>query len=94
MDSLNSSPGQEKEGGQQPSESLVLSDREKSMEKSLETPDYIPLSPSLLRHDKEIKHTLAIEPFQPIIKVLADFERDDLKFAFPAARLVGLYRRL
>jgi hypothetical protein len=26
--------------------------------------------------------------------VLADIERDDPKFAFPAARLVGLYRRL
>jgi hypothetical protein len=26
--------------------------------------------------------------------VLADLERDDPKFAFPAARLVGLYRRL
>ena len=26
--------------------------------------------------------------------MLADLERDDLKFAFPAARLVGLYRRL
>ncbi|KAJ5384218.1 hypothetical protein N7517_002129 [Penicillium concentricum] len=36
------------------------------------------------------KHTLATEPFQPILKVLADLERDDL----PAARLVGLYRRL
>jgi hypothetical protein len=28
------------------------------------------------------------------LKVLADLERDDPKFAFPAARLVGLYRRL
>jgi hypothetical protein len=35
-----------------------------------------------------------IETFQPILKVLADLERDDPKFAFPAARLVGLYRRL
>ena len=26
--------------------------------------------------------------------MLADLERDDAKFAFPAARLVGLYRRL
>lgn len=26
--------------------------------------------------------------------MLADLERDDPKFAFPAARLVGLYRRL
>lgn len=28
------------------------------------------------------------------MKVLADLERDDPNFAFPAARLVGLYRRL
>ena len=28
------------------------------------------------------------------MKVLADLERDDPKFAFPAARLVGIYRRL
>ena len=28
------------------------------------------------------------------MKVLADLERDDPEFAFPAARLVGLYRRL
>jgi hypothetical protein len=32
--------------------------------------------------------------FQPTLKVLADLERDDPKFEFPAARLVGLYRRL
>jgi hypothetical protein len=37
---------------------------------------------------------MATEPFQPILKVLADLESDDPKFAFPAARLVGLYRRL
>ncbi|CAG8117504.1 unnamed protein product, partial [Penicillium nalgiovense] len=40
------------------------------------------------------RHTLAIDPFQPILKVLADLERDDPKFAFPASRLVGLYRCL
>ena len=40
------------------------------------------------------KHTLATEPFQAALKVLANLERDDPKFAFPAARLVGLYRRL
>jgi hypothetical protein len=28
------------------------------------------------------------------LKVLADLERDDPKFAFPATRPVGLYRRL
>jgi hypothetical protein len=37
---------------------------------------------------------LATEPFQPTLKVLADLECDDPKFAFQAARLVGLYRRL
>ena len=35
-----------------------------------------------------------IGPFQLILKVLADLERDGTKFAFPAARLVSLYRRL
>ncbi|CAG8372084.1 unnamed protein product, partial [Penicillium salamii] len=30
----------------------------------------------------------------PILKVLGALESDDPKFAFPAARLVGLYRRL
>ncbi|CAG8267720.1 unnamed protein product [Penicillium salamii] len=37
---------------------------------------------------------MATAPFKPILKVLSDLERDDTKFAFPAARLVGLYRRL
>ncbi|CDM32609.1 unnamed protein product [Penicillium roqueforti FM164] len=41
-----------------------------------------------------IRYALATEPFQPILKVLADLERDDPKFLFPAARLVGFYRRL
>ncbi|OQE11985.1 hypothetical protein PENFLA_c066G08070 [Penicillium flavigenum] len=44
--------------------------------------------------EAETRHTLTTEPFQPILKVLADVERDDPKFAFSAARLVGLYRRL
>jgi hypothetical protein len=34
------------------------------------------------------------EPFQPILRVIADLERNNPKFAFPAARIVGLYRRL
>ena len=46
------------------------------------------------QQEAETRHTLATEPFQPILKVLADLERDDPKFAFPAARLIGLYRRL
>jgi hypothetical protein len=52
------------------------------------------LQPSPSQQEAETRHTLAAEPFQPILKVLADLERDDPKFAFPAARLVGLYRRL
>ena len=35
-----------------------------------------------------------IVPFQPVLEVLADLERHGPKFAFPATRLVGLYRRL
>ncbi|KGO67581.1 hypothetical protein PITC_094500 [Penicillium italicum] len=31
---------------------------------------------------------------QPVLKILAGIEPDDLKFAFTAARFVGLYRRL
>ncbi|CAG8358512.1 unnamed protein product, partial [Penicillium salamii] len=50
--------------------------------------------PSPSQREEETRHTLATEPFQPILKVLADLEHDDSKFAFPAARLVGLYRRL
>ncbi|KAK9847418.1 hypothetical protein MYU51_019467 [Penicillium brevicompactum] len=42
----------------------------------------------------DTRHTLTTEPFQPVLNVLADLERDDPEFAFPAARLVGLYRRL
>lgn len=47
-----------------------------------------------MQKEAETRHILATEPFQPILKALADLERDDPKFAFPAARLVGLYRRL
>jgi hypothetical protein len=47
-----------------------------------------------LQQEAETRHTLATEPFQPILKVLADLERDETNFAFPAARLVGIYRRL
>jgi hypothetical protein len=47
-----------------------------------------------LQQEAETRHTLATEPFQPILKVLADLERDKTNFAFPAARLVGIYRRL
>ncbi|CAG7957842.1 unnamed protein product [Penicillium nalgiovense] len=90
MDSPNSSPDQEKQRGQQPSELSVLNDKDNTLESS----DHIPLLPSSSQHEEETRHTLATEAFQPILKVLADLERDDPKFAFPAARLVGLYRRL
>jgi hypothetical protein len=53
-----------------------------------------PLQSSPSQQEAETRHTLATEPFQPILKVLADLERDDPKFGFPAARLLGLYRRL
>ncbi|KAI3281346.1 hypothetical protein DTO002I6_9845 [Penicillium roqueforti] len=89
MDAPNSSPHQEKEGDQQPSESPILGEKDKSQESS----DHVPL-PSPLQQEADRRHTLATEPFQPTLKVLADLERDDPKFAFPAARLVGLYRRL
>jgi hypothetical protein len=46
------------------------------------------------QQEADTRNTLATEPFQPILKVLADLERDDPKFAFPAARIVRLYRRL
>ncbi|CAG8080653.1 unnamed protein product [Penicillium salamii] len=89
MDAPNSSPYQEKEGDQQPSELPILDEKEKSQENS----DHVPL-PSPSQQEAETRHTLATEPFQPILKVLADLESDGPKFAFPAARLVGLYRRL
>ncbi|CAG8024033.1 unnamed protein product [Penicillium nalgiovense] len=84
MDSQNSSTGQENEGDQQHSELPLLSEKDKSQENS----DHVPLQ------EAGTRHTLATEPFQPILKVLADLERDDPKFAFPAARIIGLYRRL
>lgn len=40
------------------------------------------------------KDILATEPFQPILKMLADLEREAPKFEIPEVRLVGLYRRL
>ncbi|KAJ5037716.1 hypothetical protein NUH16_011315 [Penicillium rubens] len=89
MDSQISSKDQEIGGDQLPSELPTLSEKDKSQESS----DHVPL-PSPLQQGAETRHTLATEPFQPILQVLADLERDDPKFAFPAARLVGLYRRL
>ncbi|KAJ9481252.1 hypothetical protein VN97_g12239 [Penicillium thymicola] len=88
MDPRNCSTGQEKEGDQQPSELTILGENDNS----LETSDHVPLTSS--QQNADTRHTLATEPFQPILKVLADLERDDPKFAFPAGRLVGLYRRL
>ncbi|CAG7966566.1 unnamed protein product [Penicillium salamii] len=83
MDVQNSSPDQEIGNDQQPSELPVFGEKDDS----LETTDHVPLN-------TETKTTLATEPFQPILKVLAEPERDDPKFAFPAARLLGLYRHL
>ncbi|CAG8275481.1 unnamed protein product [Penicillium olsonii] len=89
MDTLNSAPHQEKEDDQPPRELPILGEEDKSQESS----DYVPL-PSPLQQEAETRHILATEPLQPILKVLADLERDDPKFAFSAGRLVGLYRRL
>ncbi|OGE46631.1 hypothetical protein PENARI_c159G09657 [Penicillium arizonense] len=89
MDASNSSPDQEREGEQQLSALPIVCEKDNSQEASDHTPM---LSPS--QQEAETRHTLVTEPFQPILKVLADLERDDPKFAFPAARLVGLYRRL
>ncbi|CAI7673200.1 unnamed protein product [Penicillium viridicatum] len=90
MDSPNSSPDQEKEGEQQPRELPCLSGKDNSPE----TSDHVPPLPSPSQHEEETGHTLATLPFQPILKVLADLERDDPKLVFLAARLVGLFRRL
>ncbi|KAI2734440.1 hypothetical protein DTO013E5_9991 [Penicillium roqueforti] len=83
MDAQNSSTAQANEGDQQPSKLPILSENDVSRESS----DHVSL-------EADTRHILATKPFQPILKVLADLERDDPKFAFPAARLVGLYRRL
>ncbi|KAI2707446.1 hypothetical protein CBS147333_9890 [Penicillium roqueforti] len=88
MDVRNSSTAQENEGDQQPGEMPNLGEKDKSQERS----DRVP--PSASQQEVETRHILATEPFQPILKVLADLERDDPKFAFPAAQLVGLYRRI
>ncbi|KAJ5041393.1 hypothetical protein NUH16_011169 [Penicillium rubens] len=90
MDSPNSSPDQEKQGEQQPNELPILNDKDNNVKPS----DDVPPLTSPSQHEEETRHTLATEPFQPTLEVLADLERDDPKFAFPAARLVGLYRRL
>ncbi|CAG8126069.1 unnamed protein product [Penicillium nalgiovense] len=87
MDPPNSSPDQEKQGEQQPSELLILSDKDNNGEPS----DHVPPLPSPSQHEEVTRHTLATEPFQPTLKVLADLKRDDPKFAFLATRLVGLY---
>ncbi|KAJ5202887.1 hypothetical protein N7449_004966 [Penicillium cf. viridicatum] len=82
MDAQISSKDQEIGGDQPPSELPTLSEKDKSQESS----DHVPL-PSPLQQEAETRHTLATEPFQPILQVLADLERDDPKFTFPAARL-------
>ncbi|CRL30938.1 unnamed protein product [Penicillium camemberti] len=79
IDTQISSKDQEIRGDQPPSELPTLSEKDKSQESS----DHIPLQKAKTRH------TLTTEPFQPILKALADLERDDPKFAFPAAHLLG-----
>ncbi|OGE46554.1 hypothetical protein PENARI_c193G07384, partial [Penicillium arizonense] len=76
MDAPNSTPDQEKEGEQQPSALPIVSEKDNSQEASDHS--------STSQQEAETRHTLATEPFQPILKVLADLERDDPKFAFPA----------
>ncbi|KAJ5209864.1 hypothetical protein N7491_009673 [Penicillium cf. griseofulvum] len=71
MDSPNSSPDQEKEVKQQPSEKPVLNDKNDNMEPS----DHIPPLSSPSHHEEVTRHTLATEPFQPILKELAEVER-------------------
>ncbi|OGE46805.1 hypothetical protein PENARI_c106G03472 [Penicillium arizonense] len=90
MDAPNSTPDQEKEGEQKTRALPIACEKDNSLEGS----DHVPPLLSLLPQEAETRHTLATEPFQPILKVLADLERHHPKFAFPAARLVGLYRRL
>ncbi|KAJ5033183.1 hypothetical protein NUH16_003099 [Penicillium rubens] len=104
MDAPNGSPDQKNEGDQQPIELPILSEKDKSQETSDHAPsvsETIQLQTLLLTiaalsfaTGSRYKNTLATEPFQPILKVLADLERDDPKFTFPAAPLVGLYRSL
>ncbi|OQE60736.1 hypothetical protein PENNAL_c0300G03435 [Penicillium nalgiovense] len=89
MDASNSSPDQGK-GEQQPCELPNLSKKDNNVEPSDNVPPLTPPS----QHEEETRHTLATELFQPTLKVLADLESDDRKFAFPAARLVELYRHL
>ncbi|CDM32640.1 unnamed protein product [Penicillium roqueforti FM164] len=89
MDASNSSPDQEK-GEQRPYELPNLSNKDSNLEPS----DHVLPLTSTSQYEEVTRHSLATEPFQPILKVLADLERDDPKFTFPAARLVGFYRRL
>ncbi|KAK9846915.1 hypothetical protein MYU51_000045 [Penicillium brevicompactum] len=81
MDAPNSSSHQEKEGDQRPRELPILDEKDKSKKNS----HHVPLQ------EAGTRHTLGTDPFQPSLKVLADLERDDPNFVFPAARLVGLY---
>ncbi|CAG8902396.1 unnamed protein product [Penicillium egyptiacum] len=90
MDARNSSPRREMEGAQQPSGFPILSDNDNSIGTSDDAPPLLPPS----QQEIGTRHTLATEPFQPILEVLADLERVDPDFYFLAARLVGLYRHL
>ncbi|CAG8944665.1 unnamed protein product [Penicillium salamii] len=87
MDAQTSSTDQEI-GDRQHNELPILDEKDNS----LETSDHVPLPFS--QQNADARHPLATDPFENILKVLADLERDDPKFAFTAARIVGLYRRL
>ncbi|OGE46430.1 hypothetical protein PENARI_c270G00432, partial [Penicillium arizonense] len=94
MDAPNSTPDQEAEGEQQSSALPIVCEKDNSQETSDDAPMVTEDFPSTSEQEAETGYALATEPFQPILKVLADLERNDPKSAFPAARLVGLYRRL
>jgi hypothetical protein len=105
MDVQRSLPDPEIEEDQQPSEMPNLGEKDNSQETSDHVPPlvsetirlqifWLTIAALPFAAGSRNKTHPATEPFQPILKVLADLESDDPKFAFPAARLVGLYRRL
>ncbi|KAK9846805.1 hypothetical protein MYU51_000733 [Penicillium brevicompactum] len=69
---------QENEADQPSSELPILGEEDKSQESS----DQVTF-PSPSQQEAGTRHTLATEPFQPILKVLADLESDDPNRACP-----------
>jgi hypothetical protein len=104
MDASNSSLHQEKEGDQQSSELPILDEKDNSQENS----DHVPLVSETIQLQTLLLTVAALHfatgsrnkthpgdrALSTYLKVLADLERDDPNFAFPAARFIGLYRRL